>query len=92
MVLEAQEDKVEIITLFCKYCGKEFQAEYRKNHTRLYCSFACKRKSNTKMQTDRRRSSKEECPTKFNTELDIIAAEARKEGLSYGQYVAKYNV
>ena len=61
----------------CRWCGKEFEATtYRK-----FCCEACKKEFHSKRKPNNKKNMKN---------IVKINELARKEGLSYGQYVAKY--
>lgn len=65
----------------CAECGKTFKG----NRGKKYCSEECRRK-HPEGRKKRSESPKEKKPIT----LTEIAERARKEGLSYGQYVARY--
>ncbi len=76
----------------CVWCGKEFMPEY---HNVVCCSEECKKKRQSAQDKSRREkfNAKDKAPEKTNHEkIAEIAIEARKQGMSYGQYVAKYNL
>ena len=62
----------------CRWCGKDFKAPKR----RKYCSDECRLYANGR---GKRKS-------KTNKTLIEVAQLAHKEGLTYGQYVAKYGL
>lgn len=86
----------------CEVCGAEFTCnEYQQ--TKKFCSVECRKVANknnakrfwdankdeiNRQQRERRKIKKK----KSNSELLRINELALKEGLSYGQYVAKYRV
>jgi hypothetical protein len=78
----------------CFWCGKKFTPTY---HNVVCCSEECKKKRLNAQDKARREkfNSKNKAPEKQKTnheKIAEIAIEARKQGMSYGQYVAKYNV
>lgn len=60
----------------CKFCGQEFTG----GRGKLYCSTECKSKALIRQNREKKGN--------YGAELQRIAAEARKAGMSYGQYVA----
>ena len=78
----------------CAECGKEFENPGGK---RMTCSPECKKARARKVQRESREQKRQKdryisyC-TKRNKELSQIAAAARAEHMTYGQYVAKYRV
>lgn len=87
-------------TKTCKICGKEFLA---KSYKATMCSSECRKIRNLEIareQNERRKAmnaekakqSKVRKPKEKTNRDKIteIAIAARKEGLTYGQYVAKY--
>lgn len=86
----------------CKVCGKLFKP-FRSTH--VYCSGDCNRKVerqryrnslkyNAEKQREYKAKKKLEKAEKERVKnaLVEIAIKAREEGLTYGQYVAKYNI
>jgi len=71
----------------CKYCYTEFQ---RTCSVQKYCCNACAKKASYEKQAERAREMRKKRPQKCA--VVEIAAQARAEGLSYGQYVAKYEI
>lgn len=79
----------------CPICGKVAEFNTRK---RLYCSEECSKKANAQYsyeyvkawRADKKSRSKR--ITKNTATLNEILVAAEKEGLSYGQYVAKYDL
>lgn len=71
----------------CVVCGNKFQPVAR---TQIYCGKVCAKKGDREIKRKRELAKKEE-KKKSNALIDIAVA-ARREGLSYGQYVAKYGV
>lgn len=71
----------------CVVCGKKFQPVAR---TQIYCSKVCAKKRDRELRRERELAQREE-KKKSNALIDIAVA-ARREGMSYGQYVAKYGV
>ncbi len=65
----------------CSWCGVLFDAERR----RKYCSELCRLKANGRRQTVPK------APQKIVLSAAQINKLARECGLTYGQYVAKYN-
>lgn len=71
----------------CPICGKEFEGN------RKYCNKECSKKGYRLKQitrTEKKRKLKQKSRTNDNR-LQTIAKEARKAGMSYGQYVALQN-
>lgn len=70
----------------CTICGKKFLG--RPN--RMYCSPACRAKSQSKAYKEEQESKvKKKSETRILS-IEEINRRARAEGLSYGQYMAKY--
>lgn len=71
------EDKTKV----CKYCGKEFKTNREKQK---YCCTACRRQG----QSAQKRAAKKEKDAKERMEQGLIkdAMEAKKRGMTYGQY------
>lgn len=67
----------------CKRCGKPFIPE---TYCQKYCEKACQLEANREQTKERMRRLKE-CNRK-KTSLKQLTVEARKAGMSYGQYVA----
>ena len=65
----------------CGWCGLFFQSGKKAE----YCCEECRQKGENRKRNRGRRS-------KNTLSIDAIAVAARKEGLSYGQYVAKYGL
>lgn len=93
-------DKIAI----CAVCGKEFVRNCRQSKMK-YCSEPCRRivkneatrrfRERNKVEINQQRKEKRQKIKKKVSNNDIVLqinALARKEGLSYGQYVAKYGV
>ena len=70
--------KATMQTYECSWCGLSFETE----HKRKYCCEDCR------MRANYRKSRKK----KNAVELAGIENLARKEGLTYGKYVAKYGL
>ena len=78
----------------CAYCGKTF---IPKNSKQKYCSVACRDKNKKKRIKEnpdkytyyRERKTRRKAK---GTDLGRINEKARAEGLTYGQYVAKYGL
>ena len=66
-------------TYTCGWCGIIFESE----HKRKYCSDECRILSLAGRRKSRKRPA---------LSLEEVAVLSRKEGLSYGQYVAKYGL
>ena len=66
-------------TFECAFCGKDFESDAR----RKYCSAECR-------EDAKRENQKRKKPKKAKVSLEQINELARKEGLTYGQYFAKY--
>ena len=79
----------------CQCCGKEFVSY---NGIQKYCGPECKREANRLWQAEYQRMygkdyrKRTKRKSSSSDELVRIAVAARKEGLSYGQYVAKYHL
>lgn len=78
----------------CSECGKLFENPGGK---RLTCSPECKKARARKVQSESRRQKRQKDRyisrrTKRVSPLSKIAAAARAEHMTYGQYVAKYRV
>lgn len=67
----------------CEFCGKIFSYPRKKK----YCSDICCSKANGKGTVYKSNAKKNPTMT-----IEQIASASRKEGLSYGQYVAKYGL
>lgn len=80
----------ELRKLKCPICGTEFETN---KHTRKYCSQECLKIVCRRRDDERRRKirehKKELLLGKQNNGIVHMAVEARKAGLSYGQYVAR---
>lgn len=85
-------------TRVCKICGSAFKTEYLRA---LCCSDECKiknakinRQKNSKLRYQTKKGRNEEMLRKKSSKLTVtdIATMAREAGMTYGQYVAKYNV
>lgn len=61
----------------CKYCGKEFQAKVHRD----FCSSGCENAYRANRKANNNKNMKE---------IIRINELARNEGLTYGQYMAKY--
>ena len=68
----------------CKGCGKEFEPKKGVTY-QLYCSKECRKSNQPYYKPLKKRKVKN-----LGEDLAKINAKARAEGLSYGQYVAKY--
>ena len=83
----------------CKICGKIFQPSTARN---LYCGKACKKQAQKnqrleyvkEVNEERKKPEVMEKParTKPTFTLSEIVAAAKKEGISYGEYVTKYGL
>lgn len=85
-------------TRVCKICGSVFKTEYLRA---LCCSDECKiknakinRQKNSKLRYQANKGRNEEMLRKKSNKLTVtnVATMAREAGMTYGQYVAKYNV
>lgn len=65
----------------CEFCGNNFEADAK----RKFCTKECRENA----ERARKRKNK---PKKPKLSLNKIAKLSREEGLSYGQYVAKYGL
>lgn len=66
----------------CAFCGKTFSHSKKKK----YCSDLCRQKANGRGLGKPRKKGKP------SMTIEQVAVAARAEGLSYGQYVAKYGL
>lgn len=78
--------------LYCECCGKLLTGNQRK-----YCSIECKNGYNNGMYRNPESEIKAQEPKKsgkpkMTLSLSEVNALARKEGLKYGEYVAKYGL
>ena len=75
----------------CIICGKEFTP---KNKRQICCSGKCGGKRNILVMQDKRKKPKPEKKVVIKPVLSItdIQNMAQKEGISYGQYIAKYGL
>lgn len=71
----------------CIVCGKKFET---KTATAKYCSPECNRKKNP--YTDVMPKMKERVAKKPKFSLKEVATMARREGISYGEFVSKYGL
>lgn len=81
----------------CIICGKEF-TPYRSEH--ICCSPECSKKRNYQVTSTRKKQqyrdmvekkkAMEAMPKSNHDAIANIAIEARKHGMSYGEYVGKY--
>lgn len=74
-------------TCVCIYCGKTFETKRRKK----YCSRECYLLRNGHMSDKQAKPKKTKGKKKIMTIAEINEA-ARSEGLTYGEYVARYKV
>lgn len=72
----------------CPICGNFFTGRPNK----IYCSAKCRIKSdNKRLSKERKKPKVNECKGKIKAlSLEEINRRARAEGLTYGQYMAKY--
>lgn len=71
----------------CAYCGNCFVATH---YNVKYCSLTCRDARNLRVQSESRKRPRGEAGReKPAKSLVDIAVEARKAGMTYGQYVAK---
>lgn len=75
----------------CDVCGKEFEA----NGPAKYCCESCRNiggkiRKTIREQEKASKKEKKKIKKQQQAELSIAARKARKAGMSYGQYVAKY--
>ena len=75
---------VELLELKCAYCGKAFTA-LRK---RKYCFKECQNKANGHCAEKDRKAGTRKMPALSLGQINKLAREC---GMSYGQYVAKFN-
>lgn len=76
------------MTKVCMMCFREFLT---KSH-RAECCPECRTRRMYDVQAEYRRRKKEAKKAKQVSRISEIAALAAAEGMSYGQYVAKYGV
>lgn len=78
---------------YCKCCGKPFETIYI---AAKYCGESCRvdsqRREKMERQRERRKMEKAEKEKTKSATIVSIDAEARKAGMSYGQYVAKMGI
>ena len=74
----------------CKICGKEFES----NRNKICCSKACMSENNRLLCADNNNKQREKrARVKKNMQSIIdLTVEARKHGMSYGQYVAQMHM
>ena len=74
----------------CPICGSFFTGRPNK----MYCSAECRIKASGKKQNEARKKPKQkvnECKEKIKSlSIEEVNRRARAEGLTYGQYMAKY--
>lgn len=81
------------IVFNCLICGNKLKGQQRQ-----YCSDECKKKGKSKLQHERNKSIyksvriKSKVQHKPKMTVDEVVIKAREEGLTYGQYVAKYRL
>lgn len=68
-------------SLKCDWCGKEFLSERRKK----YCCKECRLYANGRLK-------KREVHSKPALSIEEVAVLSREAGMSYGEYVRKYNI
>lgn len=68
----------------CQFCGKKFSHDVKKK----YCSAECRIKAGNLMRATKGKKKK----STISLSLNEVARLARKENLSYGQYVQKYGL
>lgn len=73
------KSRIRYKTYACNWCGKVFDSEKKKK----YCSDDCR------LIANRMKKNK---ALKHNNSIEEIARLATEAGLSYGQYVHKYNL
>ena len=69
----------------CLICGTSFIGLVQQKYCCKECAMMANKRSQQESQVRRRRK-------KANTSLNDIARKSKEEGLSYGQYVAKYGL
>ncbi len=76
------------MTKICKICSKEFESN---NKRREMCgSVECRREYQSQLWRKKQGAAVKKTKKNNNTKKIVdIAVEARKHGMSYGQYVAK---
>jgi ribosomal protein L20 len=72
---------MKVHSRLCRQCGNEFHTTH---NSKMYCSDGCYRVAQNNL---RREKNKKKKPT--NLSLIDLTVEARKHGMSYGQYVAR---
>lgn len=70
---------MKVHTRLCRLCGNEFQTTH---NSKMYCSDRCYRDAQNKAKREKTKKKK------VNLSLRELTVEARKHGMSYGQYVA----
>lgn len=73
----------------CAICGKAYVHDNNWRATK-YCSDKCKREGLRRCESEARKRRKTGIYKAKNTGMSNLAMMARKEGMSYGQYVAKH--
>ena len=80
MEKKRKEKEIANRAQICAFCGVVFYSDRRKK----YCCDKCRDKANGKRSAKPRKKAK--------MSIEEVAKLCRKEGLSYGQYVAKYGL
>ena len=77
----------------CAYCGRTF-CQPIKGRRKIYCGRVCQLKGSRKTEAEIRETKKinERKKKVTNKEIIDLNTKALLENLSYGQYVAKYNI
>jgi hypothetical protein len=89
--------------LRCEVCDEIFYPEEGRGQRRKYCSPECqrigknRRSALTRIQTAKERQAEKQRLERLKAEKEknsilVICQKAKKAGMSYGQYVTKYNI
>lgn len=73
---------------YCEICGKQFEVFEQRQMKRKYCSPECVKEKYRRAWHEKKDETQTKMTTKDNRNIDKINAEARKNGMSYGQYQA----
>jgi ribosomal protein L37E len=74
---------MKVHSRLCRRCGNEFQTTH---NSKMYCSDRCYRDAQNSRKREETQSRKKQ---RKNVTLIDLTVEARKHGMSYGQYVAR---
>lgn len=86
--IEAYKSKHRLIikpkTVVCDVCGKKYETDIRRNCKHWLCSSKCR----TKFESEHKKSKEKSTKKDNQKEILSVESEARKRGMTYGQYVA----